>query len=186
MKSNRSDYDKSVMNPMTRDLARDAQAQTLRETLEDSEIERLLASAPKRPMAAKLLVGMQVLLVAIAVPPGIMMLNDPSGSTIGGQSVLPHLTQALPFIHDFVPIGIWLLSIFGILPIFVAFGVWRSRRWAWYGSTFLGATVVTWIGIELLLFNSLGFTFWYPLIGGIGLAILALSSMPTLGRFLKQ
>jgi hypothetical protein len=180
---NSSDWEpKSVTNPM----AHLAQAQTLRETLDDPEIEKLMASLPKRPMAAKLLVGMQVLLALIAVPPGVMMLNDPSGSTIGGQSVLPYLTQALPFIRDFVPIGIWLLTMFGVLPIAVAFGVWRSRRWSWYGSTFLGATVVTWIGIELLLFNSLGFTFWYPLIGGIGLAILALSFAPTLGHFLKQ
>jgi hypothetical protein len=163
-----------------------SEAKTLVETLEDPEVERLLASAPKRPVAAKLLVGIQVLLALIAVPPGIMMLSDPSGSTIGGQSVLPYLTQALPFIRDFVPIGIWLLTMFGVLPIAVAFGIRESRRWAWYGSTFLGATVVTWIGVELLLFNSLGFTFWYPLIGGIGLAILTLSSMPTLRNYLTQ
>lgn len=47
------------------------------------------------------------------------------------------------------------------------------------------ATVVTWIGAELVMFYSLGFTWFYPLIGGIGLAILALSLLPTVGSSLR-
>jgi hypothetical protein len=63
--------------------------------------------------------------------------------------------------------------------------VWGRKRWAWYASTFLGATVVTWICVELLMFTSLGFTWFYPLIGGIGLAILALSLLRTVRLSLR-
>jgi hypothetical protein len=170
---------------MTGEMA-DPQAQTLCETLEDPEIERLLTSAPKRPVAAKLLVGMQVLLALVSIPPGIMLLTDPNGSSLGMQFVLPLLVQALPFIHNFVPVGIWLITMYGVLPTILALGVWRSKHWAWYGSMFLGATVVTWIGVELLLFYSLGFTFWYPVVAGIGLIVLALSPRSNVRRSLQR
>lgn len=173
------------MNQMTGEMA-DPQAQTLHETLKDHEIERLLTGAPKRPVASKLLVGMQALLALVSIPSGIMLLTDPSGSFLGMQFILPLLSQALPFIHDFVPVGIWLITMYGVLPTILAVGVWRFKHWAWYGSMFLGATVVTWIGVELLMFYSLGFTFWYPVIAGIGLTVLALSLTSNVRRSLQR
>lgn len=173
------------MNQMTGEMA-DPQPQTLRETLEDPEIERLLIGTPKRLVASKVLVGMQVLLALVSIPSGIVLLTDPSGSFLGMQFILPLLVQALPFIHDFVPVGIWLIAMYGILPAILSVGVWRYRRWAWFGSMFLGATVVAWIGVELLLFYSLGFTFWYPVVAGIGLTVLALASTRNVRRSLQR
>lgn len=108
------------------------------QSLEEPKIETTSVSAPRRPLAAKLLAVIHVLLALISVPPGIAMLMDPTGSGIGAQFILPYLTQDLPFIHDFVPIGIWLIAMYGALPIVVAVGVWGSRRWTCYASTFLG------------------------------------------------
>lgn len=153
--------------------------------LEKSEtVETVTKSVGRLSVALWLLLGMNTLLALVSIPSGISMLIDPSGSVIGGQFVLPSLTKAIPWIHDFVPIGIWLVTAFGALPIIVSTGVWLRQRWAWYISMLLGATVVTWIGFEILMFFSLGFTFFYPLIGGIGIAILGLSSLRSVRRSL--
>jgi hypothetical protein len=162
-----------------------SQAKTLGDTLEEPKIERVSVSARRRPLAAMLLIALDALLALISVPAGVSMMRDPTGSGIGAQIALPRLTQALPFVHDFFPVGIWLLTMYGVLPIVVAVGVWASKRWAWYASIFLGAVVVTWIGVELVMFYSLGFTWFYPLIGGIGLTILVLSLLPMVRRYLR-
>jgi hypothetical protein len=132
----------------------------------------------------KLLVGMHVLLAFISIPPGVALLEDPSGSSLGIPFVLPTLTHAVPFIHDFAPVGIWLVTVYGVLPIVTAVGVWMLKRWACYMSASLGATLATWIGVELVMFSSFGFVIYYPVIGGIGLAILAVSLLPSVRRSL--
>jgi hypothetical protein len=43
----------------------------------------------------------------------------------------------------------------------------------------LSAVLVTWIVAEVILFYSLGFTFFYPLIGGIGVLTIVLSYLPS-------
>lgn len=129
----------------------------------------------RRPPAERVLLAMYALLALVSVPSGISMLADPTGSVIGGSFILPYLTRAIPFIHDFVPIGIWLVMVFGVFPIAIEVGIWLRERWEWYASVFLGTVVVTWIAIEIPMFYSLGFIFYYPLIGGIGIAILGLS-----------
>ncbi len=136
----------------------------------------------KRPLLLFPLIAAQALLAFISIIAGVIMLQDPTSSAMGGQSVLSILTRNLPFIHDFGPIGIWLITVYGIFPIINAIGLWGLKRWAWYTSVFLGAVVVTWISIEIPMFYSLGFTFFYPLIGGIGIAILALSLLRPIRR----
>ncbi len=138
----------------------------------------------KRPVLLFPLIAVQALLAVISMIAGVIMLRDPTTSAMGGQSVLSILTRNLPFIHDFVPVGIWLITVYGIFPIINAIGLWSLKRWAWYTSVFLGAVVVAWISIEIPMFYSLGFTFFYPLIGGIGVAILGLSLLRTVRRSL--
>jgi hypothetical protein len=139
----------------------------------------------RHPILLLPLIAVQALLAFISLISGVLMLQDHTGSAIGGQSVLSEVTRNLPFIHDYVPIGIWLITIYGIFPIINAIGLWSLKRWAWFTSVFLGAVVVTWISAEILMFYSLGFTFFYPLIGGIGIAILGLSLSRSVRRSLN-
>jgi hypothetical protein len=140
-----------------------------------------------RPVWVTALVAVQALLATIAIPSGVLLLADPSGSLIGGQFVLPYLSSSLPFIHDFVPVGIWLIVVYGALPILFDVGLLRGRRLAWELTTLLGITVVGWITVELILFYApLGFTPMYPLIGGIGAAVVVLSLVPAVRRFFAR
>ncbi len=134
-------------------------------------------------MTLAVLVALLVLLSALAIPSGLLLLADPSGASIGAAAVLPFITQRLPFIHDFTPIGLWLVSVYGCLPIGMAIAVWKSRRWARHAAIVLGSVVIAWISAELLMFSSLGFTPMYPLIGGIGVAILGVSMLPSMRTY---
>ncbi len=146
-----------------------------RDTLVEPKTSTASTSAPRRSLASMLVAVIEVLPALIAIPPGTSLVQDHLGLPLGGPSgMIPILNRNLPFIHDLVPVGISLIVVYGALPIVAAVGVWRLKRWAWYSSsTPLGAAAVTWIAVELVMFRSLGFTWFYPLIGGIGLAILA-------------
>lgn len=131
--------------------------------------------------------AVQAVLAVIAIPSGVVFLVDPSGGLLGGQFVLPYLTKSLPFIHDFVPVGIWLITVYGALPILFDAGLLKRARLAWLLTLALGVTVVAWIAVELALFYSaLGFTPMYPLIGGIGVATVVLALLPPVTRYYRR
>jgi hypothetical protein len=119
----------------------------------------------------------------MAIPSGIMFLMDPSGKALGGEFILPSLTKSLPFVHDFVPVAIWLIAVYGVLPFLFDWGLLRRVRLAWLLTLVLGVTVLVWISVEVALFYALGFTPMYPLIGGIGAAMVVLSLLPSVRRY---
>jgi hypothetical protein len=141
---------------------------------------------PTRPTWVVLLVAIQAVLALIAIPSGALFLADPSGGLLGAQFILPHLTRSLPFIQDFVPVGIWLVAVYGVLPILFDVGLLRRARLAWLLTIVLGLTVIVWIAVEMVLFASIGFTPMYPLIGGIGAATVLASSLPSVRRYYSR
>jgi hypothetical protein len=138
------------------------------------------------PAGARALVIVQFVMALIAIPSGIVLLADPSGSLMGGEFVLPHLKAAIPFLNDFTLIGIWLLVVFGLVPVVLALNLIRGNRWAWIATIVLGIVEVSWIAAELSMFYDLGFTPMYPLIGGIGAATLVIALLPSLRRYYSE
>ena len=132
------------------------------------------------------LVAVQAFLVVVAIPSGILFLADPSGGLLGAQFILPYLTKNLPFIHDFVPVGIWLVVVYGVLPMLLDVGLLRRVRLAWLLTLALGLTVVAWIAAEVALFAAFRFTPLHPLIGGIGAAAVLLSLLPSVRRYYSR
>jgi hypothetical protein len=59
----------------------------------------------QHPLTVKALVPVQLLLAMIAIPSGALFLYSPGGEAIGAQTILPHLIQSIPFIHDFTIVG---------------------------------------------------------------------------------
>lgn len=143
----------------------------------------MLRLITKRPLGIKIVVMAQLILAYISIGAGVELVRDPSGKAFG----LQHLVPYMPFnLHDFSLVGVWLIAVYGILPIILAAGLWFEKKWAWLGALGLGAVVVTWIVSEVFLFYSFGFTFFYPLIGGIGaLTITILTLPPTRQYFVK-
>ncbi len=56
--------------------------------------------------------------------------------------------EGTPFVDYFVP-GVVLFSVLGVLPLAVAWGLWKRRLWAGYGSLFVGAALGIWIVVEI-------------------------------------
>jgi hypothetical protein len=69
---------------------------------------------------------------------GALLLADPTGELIG---MPPGLLSASPFDDFFLP-GMILLMVLGILPLCVSWGLWRRGPWAWYGSAFVGSSLI--------------------------------------------
>jgi hypothetical protein len=122
-----------------------------------------------------ILVAAELILAFISIGAGMELVRDPSGKSFDLQPLIPYM----PFnLHDFAFVGVWLIAVYGVLPIILAAGLWFGKKWAWIGSIGLGAVLVTWIVAEVILFYSFGFTFFYPLIGGIGVLSIVLSYLP--------
>jgi len=140
----------------------------------------MLSLGTKRPISIKIVVAALILLAFTSISGGKILLDDPSGRVMGIQSIIPYLPLNL---HDFFIVGAWLVAIYGILPIILATGLWFAKKWAWIGALGLGTVVVAWILAEVLLFYSFGFTFFYPLIGGIGLLTVVILYLPSTRRY---
>jgi len=117
-----------------------------------------------------------VLLAATSIAGGKVLLDDPSGKAMGIQ----FLATYMPFnLHDFFAVGVWLVAVYGVVPLILAPGLWLGKRWAWIGTLALGAVVVTWILSEVIMFYSFGFVFFYPLIGGTGALMIIMMALPS-------
>jgi hypothetical protein len=113
---------------------------------------------------------------------GYALMADPSGALIGLPLVW---LEGTPFSDYFVP-AIILLSVLGVCPLVVAWGLWRTRSWAWYGSLLVGASLAIWILVEIIM---IGYQPDPPLqafYGLLSLMILALSSVRSVRQRLLQ
>lgn len=137
----------------------------------------------QHPFAVKILIPVQLALAIISIPSGALLVSSPGGEAIGAQVILPHLTSRLPFIHDFTLVGIFLIVVFGLLPLILSYGLWVEKRWAWSLSILLGITEIGWIVTEVVIFYDLGFFFFYPIIAGMGVITVALCALPSVRKF---
>lgn len=129
-----------------------------------------------RPLGIKIAVLVEIFLAFTSINGGATLLADPSGKTLGLQSIIPYL----PFyLHDFALVGVWLIAVYGVLPIILAAGLWKGRKWAWSVALGLGVVLIMWILAEVFLFYSFGFTFLYPLYAGIGLLTIIVLYLPS-------
>lgn len=112
---------------------------------------------------------------------GLGLVADPSGGAVG----LP-LTwlDGTPFSDYLVP-GLILSSVLGAFPLLVAGGLWRRRRWAWHGSLVVGAALVTWVLVEILMIGYVSRPPLQAIYGLLGLLIPGLALAPRVRRQLS-
>ena len=140
----------------------------------------------QHPLAVKILIPIQLALAILSIPSGALLVSSPGGEAIGAQVILPHLTSSLPFIHDFTIVGVFLIAVYGLLPLILSYGLWVQRRWAWILTIILGVTEIGWITTEVVIFFDLGFFFFYPIIAGMGIVTVALCAIPSVRRFYSR
>lgn len=106
---------------------------------------------------------------------GFGLISDPSGGAVG----LPaSWLEGSPFGNYLVP-GLILFAVLGVLPLVAAWGVWTRRWWSWIAALFVGAALVTWIAVQILVVGYHADPPLQAIYGGVGLVILVLSLLPS-------
>jgi hypothetical protein len=142
-----------------------------------------LVTLLKIPRGAITLIPIQLLLSIISIPSGALLVYSPGGESIGAQVILPYLRERVPFLQNFAPVGVFLVIVYGLIPMILAYGLWSQKKWAWYLTLLLGITEITWIGAEVTIFYDLGFFFFYPIIAGMGAITVLLCLLPSVRNF---
>ena len=112
---------------------------------------------------------------------GFALVADPTGAILNMPVTL---LQESPFENFFIP-GLILLTILGIFPVVVFYGLWMRSDWAWTGALFVSAALITWIGVEILM---VGYHDDPPLqliYGLLGLILLGLVMLPSVHQTLR-
>ncbi|NGP89726.1 hypothetical protein [Fodinibius halophilus] len=96
---------------------------------------------------------------------------DPSGATL--QMPL-NLLESSPFSDYSIP-GAILLTVLGIYPTIVLYGLIKRYPWGSYGALLLSGALIIWIGVEILMIG------YHPnpplqlIYGSVGIAMLLFS-----------
>ena len=114
----------------------------------------------QRPFTLWLLVFFLVFLALGGLYGGIAMLTDPTGNSLQMTEVLPLLP-----VPDYTLPGLFLLSVMGLVPLFLTYGLlarpnwtwseslsrWSGHHWAWTGTLALGVMLAIWLLVQGLL-----------------------------------
>ena len=139
----------------------------------------------KRPYATYLLVLLLAIQSVGAIYGGLMLVASPSGNTM--QMPLSMLDGS-PFSTFLIP-GIILLTILGLFPGILVFGllfrpewkwanvfnVYRGIHWAWTYSLYLGIMLVIWILVEIVWIE---YDILQTIFGLVGVILLILTLLP--------
>jgi hypothetical protein len=150
-----------------------------------------------RPVAIFMLVALEVILAFLGFASGISFLLDPSGGTHGMDTIMLATTP----IRDFIPVGLFFITCYGILPVLATVGLWKLPRWrwtdavnkwtgqnwAWTATAATGVVLIVWIAVEVMFIGSPnGFPrFLQVMVALMGIVILALAMLPRVRAFTK-
>jgi hypothetical protein len=148
----------------------------------------------KRPASIIALTGGLAFLGLGGVIGGSGFLLDPSGSFL---QLSTSMLGRLP-VRDFTLPGFFLLTVMGIIPLIIAYGLWRRpawRRvclfrhwvprpsWLWAGTLAISIVLLLWLGLEFLLFGSLAVIPIYVAMLILGIVMLALALVPSTRQY---
>lgn len=111
-------------------------------------------------MAAKVLIAVELLYGVLGLVSGALLIADPSGAGLG---FTPDIREKIPF-QSFLPVGLFLFTVFGIIPLILAFGAVTRKEyafesisrtsdhhWSWTGGMLLISALVLWLMVEGML-----------------------------------
>ena len=148
----------------------------------------------KRSISSYLLIMLVFIQMISALPAGLSLITDPSGTSLG----LPiELLQPTPF-HDFLIPGLFLFIFLGLLPALVFYGLikkpifkaleklnlYKDYHWSWTFSYYIGVLLVLWINIELFFIKE--FSILHFLYSLLGLLIVFMTHLPSTKRDFKN
>lgn len=146
-----------------------------------------------RPLGAILLTAVLLFYGAMGAVSGIILIADPSGAGMGFTS---DIRDSIPF-QSFLPVGLFLFTVFGLAPILLAYGALTKKElaferlseigghhWSWIGGMLLVATLVVWLVAEGMLIG-LDYAATYMTVI-MGAAVLLALMLPSTRRYYRR
>lgn len=139
------------------------------------------ATSPHRPAALHGLLLVLSFQGLSGLAGGFGLIADPSGEALG---IPVGWLEGSPFADYLVP-GIVLLTLLGVGPLFVVYGLWTGRRWAWTGSLLVGLGLLVWLAVQVAV---VGYRSEPPLqavYAGVGVAMVGLTLTKSVREHLR-
>ena len=136
------------------------------------------STAPPRPPALRLLSGVLLFQGLSGLGGGIGLMVDPSGEALGLSMTL---LDGSPFPDYLVP-GLILFIVLGMAPMVVARVVWEGRPGSWLAALAVGAALVIWITVQILMVGYQASPPLQAVYGVLGVIILLLSMTGSVRR----
>lgn len=136
----------------------------------------------KRPLPLRALVALLTFQGLSGVAGGIGLMADPGGRALG---IPVEWLEGSAFGSYLVP-GFVLLTLLGIAPLLVVFGIRTRRSWSWSGSLLAGLALLVWLAVQI---SVVGYQREPPLqlaYGGVGVAIVVLTLLPAVREHLGR
>lgn len=146
----------------------------------------------KRPVTLYVLLALLIFLGMGGLYGGTAMLIEPSGALLGMD--VSYL-ESVP-VNDYLIPGLILVTIFGIAPLFTAYGAWARPKWAWlqrlnpWRDLHWSWAWTRVIAIALILFIGLEFLMWgnesplQVILLAVGVALLLMGGYPSVRGWL--
>jgi len=113
----------------------------------------------RRPGAVSALIVIELISSIVAIACGLAFMTDPSGKPVG---VNVDMLEDTP-IGDYTLVGILLFAGYGIIPLFISWGLitkkhwrvadlltrWPPRHWAWTGALIIAVIEILWMILEI-------------------------------------
>jgi len=106
----------------------------------------MVNSITRKPKTLYILITLIIFQGISGIIGGTGLILDPSGRIL---NIPVEWLNNSPFTNYFVP-GLVLLTILGILPLIVAYGLMSNVKSSWYGSLLMGISLNIWIAVEII------------------------------------
>ena len=130
---------------------------------------------PTRPLALYALLLGLVFLGLGGVAGGYSLTLDPTGSSLG----LPTAELDESSFGDYLLPGLTLLLVLGLLPLFVAAGLWRRSWWAHAAAALVSIALLVFLGVEVLVIGYVAEPPFQLVFAVVGVVILILTLAPS-------
>lgn len=150
-----------------------------------------------RPVAISVMIILEAILAFFGFASGSQFLRDPSGGT---HDMDTSILEGTP-VGDFLLVGLFFVTFFGILPVLTVYGLvrlprwrwtdtlngWTGQNWAWTAAAATGVTLIIWIIVEVVLIGSPdGFPRLLQIVFALlGVVILTLALRPSVREFTR-
>ena len=124
------------------------------------------------------LIILELIIAVLGIASGIGLLTDPSGKSMG----LDIIEDKIPF-QNLTLLGLWFLGPYGIMPAYLAYGLWTRKNWVWKPGLILAIIEVIWVIIQIPM---VGPSILQAFIGFIALLTIYLLYQPAVKTYLKR